>query len=140
MKYHTNSHSVLLMTTSGHIIDSAGAFDHFKIGNMSALIAANFMATTELARLIGNQSAFKTCHNNGPDFDIFSFSLTGDFLLTVIFGKTSKVGLVRYYVNQYSKQLINLLVDSEIVFDLSDSHLVSVEDEINQLFGSPNGF
>ena len=134
LKYNTNSHCVLLMTTSGHIIDSAGSFDHYALTNMSALIAANFMATTELARLVGNKSAFKTCHNTGPEFDIFAYGLNEEFLLAVVFGENSKIGLVRYYVNQASTVLLDFLKQNEMVFDFSDSNLVFVEDEINQLF------
>lgn len=135
LKTNTSCHCVLLLSSSGHVIDEAGEASLAQINNISALIAANFMATLELAKLIGNRSPFKSSYHAGEDCDIYTKGINDDFLIVTIFTSKIKVGLVRFLVNQTIDVLAPLVNDSLFAVDFSDSYLNgSVQVELDQLF------
>ncbi len=135
LRNNTNSRCVLLLSSSGHIIEHAGSTHQLDIDSISALVAANFMATTELARLVGNDAIFKSTYHTGSDYDIFSSGVSEEFLLVNIFGKNAKIGLVRFYVNQAIEVLAEMVGNDLFSVDFSDSQIEAhVKDELDALF------
>jgi len=135
LRDNTNSRCVLLLSSSGHIIEHVGSTNQLDIDSISALVAANFMATTELARLVGNKAIFKSTYHAGADYDIFSSGVNDDFLLVNIFGTNTKIGLVRFYVNQAVETLAPLVGNNLFSVDFSDSQIEArVQDELDALF------
>ncbi|MFK7805343.1 MAG: response regulator [Anaerolineae bacterium] len=135
LRDNTNSRCVLLLSSSGHIIEHVGSTSQLDIDSISALVAANFMATTELARLVGNKAIFKSTYHAGLDYDIFSCGINEEFLLVNIFGTNTKIGLVRFYVNQSVEKLASMVGHNLFSVDFSDSQIEArVQDELDLLF------
>jgi CheY-like chemotaxis protein/predicted regulator of Ras-like GTPase activity (Roadblock/LC7/MglB family) len=131
----TNARLVILLDTSGHRVAAVGSSQAHTIDGICALIAASFMASAELARMLDNDAVFKTSHFAGPNYDIHAQHIQADFLLAVVFGSESKVGLVRFYATQLAEQLI-----PQLDFQPSDQHLFdedfsrNVATELDALF------
>ena len=135
LRVNTNARCVLLLSASGHTVELAGDGSDLEIASVSALVAANFMAASELARLLGNDSVFKSSYHEGLNYDIYAHDIDGQFLVAVIFGPESKAGLVRFYVNKTIKELPSLLTDDLFTVDFSDSDISeSIQDELDELF------
>lgn len=135
LKQNTNGRCAMLLSSSGHVVECVGDSDRLDVANISALVAANFMATLELAKLVGNSSLFKSSYHAGLEYDIFSYGLNNDYLLVVIFDTNTKVGLVRFCVKEISEALISLLQSNTFSIDFSDSQIeLSVQQELDKLF------
>ncbi len=100
---------VLLLTVDGHPIQIVGQTDGLRISNISALIAANFMGTTELANLLGNRSVFQSTFHAGEDYNLYIYDVNGEFLLATVFDTTHKPGVVWFYTKQAATDLVPLL-------------------------------
>lgn len=135
MRHHTSSHCIMLLSSSGHIVDYSGDSQQMDITNVSTLIAANFMATYELAKLIGNDSLFKSTYHAGINYDVYSHALNEDYLLVSIFSTNTKVGLVRFGIRKNSAELLNHLKNNKFSVDFSDSQIqFGIENELDKLF------
>lgn len=136
LRLDTQADCVLLLRAAGHLVKVDGATQNLDVSSIGALIAANFMAATELARLLGNQSVFKSSFHEGPDYDIYAYDINGDFLLAVIFGRASKAGLVRHYTQETAVSLLPLLAQLlEIPADYIDDAADTVDQDFDELFG-----
>jgi CheY-like chemotaxis protein/predicted regulator of Ras-like GTPase activity (Roadblock/LC7/MglB family) len=136
LRLDTRADCVLLLRAAGHLVVVDGATQNLDVGSIGALIAANFMAATELARLLGNQSIFKSSFHEGPDYDIYAYDINGDFLLAVIFGRASKAGLVRHYTQETAVSLLPLLAKLlEVPADYFDDSIATVDQDFDELFG-----
>ena len=135
LRINTNARCVLLLSASGHMVELAGNGKDLEISSVSALVAANFMAASELAKLLGNDSVFKSSYHEGLNYDIYAHDVDGKFLIAVIFGPESKAGLVRFYVNKTIEELPTLLTEDLFAVDFSDSDISeSIQDELDELF------
>lgn len=110
LRVDTNARSALLLSSNGYPLQISGVDRSLDMASISALVAANFMAANELARLLGNGSVFKSSYHEGPDYDIYAHDIDGDSLVAVIFDATSKAGMVRYCTGQAIDALKPLLV------------------------------
>ncbi|MCA9934256.1 MAG: response regulator [Ardenticatenaceae bacterium] len=113
LKVHANARAVLLLSASGYTLGSAGQIHEPDIAGIGALVAANFMAATELAKLLGNNSIFKSSYHEGPNYNIYAHGINEDYLLAVIFGSESKTGMVRYYATKAVDELKPLLEQTQ---------------------------
>jgi CheY-like chemotaxis protein len=141
LKVRTNARCVLLLNSNGSLIEMAGLRDGLDITGISALAAANFMAATELARLLGNESVFKSCHHEGPNYDIHTQDCNGECFLATIFGSESKTGIVRFYSTATTESLRPLLEkinsqENNQKMDIS----AEVESQLDELFGRNPGW
>ncbi len=135
LRHSTSSRCVMLLSSSGHVIDCVGDTNRLNVTNVSALIAANYMATSELAKFVGNDSLFKSTYHAGSNYDIFSYGLNEDFLIVSIFDSNSKIGLVRFGIKEVAEPLIDLLNAQQRTFDFSDKNIQSsIDQELDKLF------
>lgn len=136
LRFDTNARCVLLLRSEGHLVVIEGHTENLDATSIGALVAANFMAATELARLLGNQSVFKSSYHEGPHYDIFAVDINGQYLLAVIFGTETKAGLVRYYTQDAAAQLTSLLdnLTPEVPTVPEDMPEV-IAAELDELFG-----
>ncbi|MBN1318528.1 MAG: roadblock/LC7 domain-containing protein [Anaerolineales bacterium] len=108
----TGARCVVLLNSSGYPIETAGATNGLDVSSIGALVAANFAAAAELARLLGRGSVFKSSYHEGlgeTDQNIFAYNVNGDVLLAVIFGEKSKPGIV-WYCTRRTAAALNPLV------------------------------
>jgi two-component system, response regulator, stage 0 sporulation protein F len=100
LRLDTQARCVMLLSSSGYPVEVAGRTDDLSVANVSALVAANFMAAAELARLLGTGSVFKSSYHEGTDYNIYSYDLGSDLLLAVITDSDCKAGTVWFYTKQ----------------------------------------
>ncbi len=138
LQVNTAARAILLLSGGGYLIEMAGEDGGLDVSSICALVAANFMATSELARLLGDNSVFKSSYHEGPSYNIYAYRINEDVLLAVIFGTESKSGLVRYYAKKTAVEILPLLGELEKTpegFQLEDGYSDSVGDELDELFG-----
>jgi CheY-like chemotaxis protein/predicted regulator of Ras-like GTPase activity (Roadblock/LC7/MglB family) len=146
---------VLLLSANGYMVETAGVTSGMDTSNISALVAANFAASSELARILKSNSVFKSSFHEGPEYNIYAHDVDGDFLLAVIFGSETKPGAVWHYTKQTAVELAPLiadqkeaeidsdnlaeamnaeldnLLDDEILLDVGTGELITFEDAMN---------
>ena len=113
LQSNAKARCVLLLSASGYPIDTAGHTNGLDISSVSALVAANFVAAAELAKLLGSGSIFKSSYHEGSDYNIYAYDLTGDLLLAVISESDSKPGMVWFYTKQTAADLTEILKEEE---------------------------
>jgi CheY-like chemotaxis protein/predicted regulator of Ras-like GTPase activity (Roadblock/LC7/MglB family) len=130
----TNARCVLLLSDGGFPIEVVGKVEDLDISTISALVAANFIAAAELARLLGNNSVFKSSHHEGPDYNIYAHDVNGDCFLAIISGVESKAGIVRFYLQKTLTVITPLLDADEPTEKLDSAVLSAIDDEMDRLF------
>lgn len=139
LQVNTNSRAILMLSTGGFLINMAGTVADLDLDSVSALIAANFVAASELAKLLGDTAVFKSSINEGPTSSIYSCRVDDDILLAIIFGAESKLGVVKYYINKIKPELIALLDEddkrnAEMIKDVSPDLGKRIGDDIDKMF------
>lgn len=136
LRTKTGAHYVLLLNSDGHPLQVVGQADHVKVARVASFIAANFMAATELASLLGdNASVFKSSYYEGSQYNIYAYDVNGTFLLGVVFGTTGKPGTVWFYTKQAAAALATLLGDDTGETGPTGDFNASVAAEFNDLLG-----
>jgi DNA-binding NarL/FixJ family response regulator len=99
----------LLVTTGGQpvVVDSSDRT--IDANALASLVASNFAAAVEVAYLLNNANPFERIHYESSEQNICSYRLSDDLLLIVVFGKTTRQGIVQFYSRQAIADLLNLL-------------------------------
>ena len=105
----TGARCALLLQTDGNVVEMAGDLKGLDVSVMAALMAANFAAVTEIARLMGNPRSFDAINHESKEDNIYSCAVGTHHLLVVIFGLSIKPGAVWYYTKKAVEPLIELL-------------------------------
>jgi predicted regulator of Ras-like GTPase activity (Roadblock/LC7/MglB family) len=102
------AHSVLLIARSGQLIANHGDTLDIDISALSALTAANFGATAEIAKLLGEEE-FTLLFHKGRSENVY-FSAIGEHVIMVtLFDDKTSLGLVRLRINQVNEELSQIL-------------------------------
>ncbi len=97
LRIEINARGVLLIEGNGSVIAAKGAIEDLNISALGALIAGNYAATSGIAALIGEDSAFKLNFHEGEQYSIYSGQIVPGVFLVVIFGQDTRLGTVVYY-------------------------------------------
>ena len=99
----------LVIDKEGHMVTRVGEVGDLDLDTISALVAGSFAATKEMAKVLG-EVEFADLFHQGKNESI-QLLLVGDrTLLTVIFDKSTTVGMVRLYANEVGKKLAELFL------------------------------
>lgn len=102
------AHSVLLIDRSGQLIAHHGNTPEIDILSLSALTAANFGATAEIARLLGEEE-FTLLFHKGRSENVY-FSAIGEHVIMVtLFDDKTSLGLIRLQINKIIDELSKIL-------------------------------
>jgi len=111
------AHSVLLIDRSGQLIAHHGDTSDIDILALSALTAANFGATAEIARLLGEEE-FTLLFHKGRNENVY-FSTVGEHVIMVtLFNEKTSLGLVRLRINQIIDELSKIVAS---IFEKEES-------------------
>ncbi len=103
------AHSVLLIDRSGQLIAHHGNTPEFDILSLSALTAANFGATAEIARILGEEE-FTLLFHKGRNENVY-FSAIGEHVIMVtLFDDRTSLGLIRLQINKVIDELSTILL------------------------------
>lgn len=127
----TGAHYVLLLDARGHPLRVIGQTDAATLSRVAAFVAANFLAVTELASLLGdNHSVFHSIYHEGDNYNIYAHDINGEYLLAVVFGPKDKPGTVWFYTKRAAVTLSPLLKTTATANELAPE----VTETFNQLF------
>ena len=104
----TLAHCVLLIHRSGQLISHLGNVPGIDTLSLSALTAANFGATAESARLLGEKEFTLLCHK-GRNENVY-FSAIGEHVIMVtLFDDKTSLGLIRLQIHKITDELCRVL-------------------------------
>jgi predicted regulator of Ras-like GTPase activity (Roadblock/LC7/MglB family) len=92
----------------GNLFAQSGDTGSLDLSILSALAAGSFAATHELAKRLG-ESEFSALYHEGHGQHILMSALYHECLLVTIFGERTNIGLVRFYAQQTTLLLNDLL-------------------------------
>ncbi len=97
-----------LVDKGGNLFAQKGETGALDLSILSALAAGSFAATHELAKRLG-ESEFSALYHEGHGQHILMSALHHECLLVTIFGEKTNIGLVRFYSQQVTVSLNELL-------------------------------
>lgn len=100
--------SAFLIDRSGQLIANCGNPSTLDVSAFSALTAANFGATSEIAKLLGEEE-FSLLFHKGQNESVY-FSVVGkNMIMVIVFDDRTTVGLVRLSINMIMDELLEIL-------------------------------
>jgi len=100
--------SAFLIDRSGQLIANCGTPSTLDVSAFSALTAANFGATSEIAKLLGEQE-FNLLFHKGQNENVY-FSVVGkNMIIVIVFDDRTTLGLVRLSINMIMDELLQIL-------------------------------
>jgi predicted regulator of Ras-like GTPase activity (Roadblock/LC7/MglB family) len=110
---YTKATLVLLADITGQLISKYGYVPNLNNTSLSALAAADFAATAEMAKLVGERSKFKLLFHEGENTNVYLSNVGMDYFIVVIFKATIPLGLIRLYTKKAIKKLLNAIESSD---------------------------
>ncbi|MFQ5559561.1 MAG: roadblock/LC7 domain-containing protein [Nitrospinota bacterium] len=131
--------SVFLIDKSGNMLTHKGAYHSINPDELSALVAASFAATKEIARLLG-EAEFSVMFHQGKK-DNIHISLIGNRAISAaLFSDNTTAGMIGHYAKDLSQKLsaiFDIIVKrsaSKEDMKLGSDIGTSVEDKLDDIF------
>lgn len=109
--------SVLLIDRSGQLIAHHGDDLKVDIPALSALTAANFGATAEIAKILGEEE-FTLLFHKGKSENVYFTSIGDHVIMVTLFDDKTSLGLIRLQINKISEDLLKIFTQ---IFDTKRS-------------------
>ncbi len=94
----------ILIDKEGHPVTQIGRTEGINLDTVSALVAASFAATREMARLLGEEEFTILSHQGKKDH--IQLTLIADrCIMATMFDEKTTIGMVRLYAQEASKKL-----------------------------------
>jgi predicted regulator of Ras-like GTPase activity (Roadblock/LC7/MglB family) len=94
----------ILIDKEGHPVTQQGSTEGINLDTISALVAASFAATREMARLLGEEEFTILSHQGKKDH--IQLTLIGErCIMATFFDDKTTIGMVRLYAQEASKKL-----------------------------------
>ena len=103
---------VLLVDRSGNLIVNRGDPANLDVVALAALSAANFGATAEIAKLIGEDD-FALLFHKGKNENIHFTKVGRGFILITLFGKDVSLGVIRLKTVKVTEDLLPILGEEQ---------------------------
>ena len=140
LKNDTSAFAVLLITTVGNVLEASGLTQDLDVDTLSALIAGNFMASNEIARMLGRESNFKLSYHESDQHNIYSYGVGENYLLVTVFGGETRAGIVWFYAQRAAKDLAEILskmnIEDSVNNSLEGVFTEEVEGELSNILDS----
>ncbi len=109
----TKASAILFADMSGQLISQRGNTDDMNTTVLSALAASDFAATSEMAKLVGEEAKFKLLFHEGEKRNVYLSNVGDNFFLVVVFDVSVTLGLIRIYTKKAIEDLLAALKESE---------------------------
>ena len=128
--------TVVLIDKNGQLLAASGETADLDATSLASLTAGNMAATEGLAKLVGEQE-FGQLFHQGQNENIHISSVSGRYILVVIFDDRSSLGLVRLRLKHASESISTIIERAHSRSDESErSPLDEITDEdLDSLFG-----
>lgn len=100
----------LLVDRAGYVIVNRGDPSSLDVVALAALSAANYGATEEIAKLIGEED-FSLLFHKGRHESIHYTKVGEQFFLVTLFGKDVSLGLIRLKTAKVKDEILPILAD-----------------------------
>lgn len=107
----TKASAILFADMSGQLISQRGNTENMNTTVLSALAASDFAATSEMAKLVGEEAKFKLLFHEGEKRNVYLSNVGDNFFLVVVFDVSVTLGLIRIYTKKAIEDLNNVLAD-----------------------------
>ncbi len=126
----TKASAILFADMSGQLISQRGNTEDMNTTVLSALAASDFAATSEMAKLVGEEAKFKLLFHEGEKRNVYLSNVGDDFFLVVVFDVSVTLGLIRIYTKKAIEDLLEALSqegdESETTDKIIDSDFSSL--------------
>ncbi len=103
----SKAQSILLVDRSGQLIAHHGDTPDIDLLSLAALTAANFGATAEIAKILGEEE-FTLLFHKGRNENVY-FSAIGEHVIMVtLFDDNTSLGLIRFQINKVINELLSI--------------------------------
>ena len=103
---------VILADLAGNLILQCGSVEMEDIFSLAALSAANFGATAEIAKLIGEED-FTLLFHKGDKRNVHFSRLAKDYLIITLFNDNVSLGLIRLRLGSAIREMCAIFGGSE---------------------------
>ena len=103
---------VMIADLSGNLILQKGSIETLDSFSLAALSAANFAATAQIAKLVGEED-FSLLFHKGDKRNIHFSRLGKNYIILTLFDDHISLGLIRLKLNSAVEQLSKIFEDSE---------------------------
>ncbi len=103
---------VVLVDLSGNLIMECGSLEMDDVFSLAAVSAANFAATAEIARLIGEQD-FALMYHKGGKRNVHFSRLARDYLIITLFSDNVSLGLIRLKLGNAINEMREIFGESQ---------------------------
>lgn len=107
----TKASAILFADMSGQLISQRGNTENMNTTVLSALAASDFAATSEMAKLVGEEAKFKLLFHEGEKRNVYLSNVGDNFFLVVVFDVSVTLGLIRIYTKKAIEDLSTILDD-----------------------------
>ena len=104
--------AILFADMSGQLISQRGNTENMNTTVLSALAASDFAATSEMAKLVGEEAKFKLLFHEGEKRNVYLSNVGDNFFLVVVFDVSVTLGLIRIYTKKAIEDLVTVLEDT----------------------------
>jgi len=121
--------AVILTDHSGLVIASDGGMGDENFPTLAALSAADYAATSEMSRLIGETEGFKMHYHEGPTLSVYVTGVIAQFIIVLVFNKDTTFGMVKVLSTKAVKELVEVF--SEIDQTVAKKDAASMKGQLN---------
>jgi predicted regulator of Ras-like GTPase activity (Roadblock/LC7/MglB family) len=98
------AHSVLLIDRSGQLIAHHGNTPEIDLLSLAALTAANFGATAEIAKILGEEE-FTLLFHKGKNENVYFSAIGENVIMVTLFAENTSLGLIRFQISKVIDEL-----------------------------------
>jgi predicted regulator of Ras-like GTPase activity (Roadblock/LC7/MglB family) len=140
LRHAAAGRAVVLMDSAGRLLTLVGDAPQFDLTTFVSLMAADFCATRELARVLG-ENAFHTVFHQGDEYSLYLTQVTEGTILATVFDSETTLGLVRFAVRRALPRLRSSIREGygdagETAVNMEDGFDGEVMDRVDRLFDS----
>ena len=104
----SSANAVLLIDRSGQLIANHGDTSDIDTSSLAALTAANFGATVEIARMLGEEE-FTLLFHKGTSENVYFSAVGENAILVTLFDDKTSLGLIRLRISQMVDELSRIV-------------------------------
>lgn len=140
LKGKLNSRLVVFGDMDGQLICKDGEIPGLDITVFTALMAGDFSANKEIARIMGSKNKFKLHYHEGTQQHLYVAAVGGQFFLAVIFDPSVTLGMVRIFTKKTIEKINKIIetqpTEEEQISRMIDSEFKSlVKNDLNKILG-----
>jgi predicted regulator of Ras-like GTPase activity (Roadblock/LC7/MglB family) len=102
------AHSVLVIDRSGQLIAHHGNSPAIDMSSLSALTAANFGATAEIAKILGEEE-FTLLFHKGKNENVYFSTIGEHVILVTLFDDRTSLGVIRLQISKIIDELAKVI-------------------------------